>query len=605
MPTQMQGRWRGRVTTKNAGFDQRIVVTGASSGNGIYSGVVGTTFEVDGNTWQIELQWNDGAGSGWQESAVLEGLGSSSPLVLVMELRADDGSAGDGDYDDLVVWLEHLDPVFEVVQRPFALDRGTLSMLPDGIFDASQGVQYMGVRIRNTWLFDWHSSFPATGMKIGIAPTSRVALASQGIQILDNWSTQEEECLGQVVDAGFVRVNDLTIGEERLIYFKVNVIGASPSKPIVGFVAQRDAFDPNYDAPTRIVRKRIFVSKTQYDAATKEVVVALPEGRLRARLKSVVIDSKAATAAANDAIPCVLRPSCDDDCLTLEECKECLGDVELQGQYALLGGFPSGGRALGTGADDWCRFKPFAWLPVEFEYVIEPTTPFSDQFGPLPFDDPWWKVALWIAAALLLAGSLLADYLGAANDPHYIIGNLAAKGGVANNVDCALSDLNGSRSINLGYLDARSSDRNNEAPIVALNSIIELDRSAVDAGISDALLGDIVWKSGARSATTRGRVESIADVIPVDYGDDGSYISGTVTFVDQLEIVPLDPPDPVQPVSQKGDSGSVWVNLASGRPVGLNFSGDQEDRGISAGANPLRAVLARLNAIGAGIRFNP
>ena len=63
---QFKGRWRGRVVGKNAGFDQRVRITGAASGSGIYAGVVGTNFEVDGPNWQADLQWNNGAGSGWQ-----------------------------------------------------------------------------------------------------------------------------------------------------------------------------------------------------------------------------------------------------------------------------------------------------------------------------------------------------------------------------------------------------------------------------------------------------------------------------------------------------------------------------------------------------------
>ena len=30
------GKWRGRVTGRNAGFSQRVLVTGAASGNGAY-----------------------------------------------------------------------------------------------------------------------------------------------------------------------------------------------------------------------------------------------------------------------------------------------------------------------------------------------------------------------------------------------------------------------------------------------------------------------------------------------------------------------------------------------------------------------------------------
>jgi hypothetical protein len=55
-----------------------------------------------------------------------------------------------------------------------------------------------------------------------------------------------------------------------------------------------------------------------------------------------------------------------------------------------------------------------------------------------------------------------------------------------------------------------------------------------------------------------------------------------------------------QPVSQGGDSGSVWVDMGTKRPVALNFAGDVEDAGTNAVGNPIRQVVDRLN-----IRFNP
>src|SRR6476659_8797676 len=282
-----QGKWRGRVTGRNAGFSQRVLVSGAASGNGAYNGVVGTSFVFEDG--QVELQWNDDAGSGWQDSAIISSIGMTSQLVVARFLSADDNvpSQRDGDFDDLKVAFEHLDPAFEVVQRPFALDRGSLTMLPDGIFDASQGIQYMGVRVRNQWFFDWQSAFPATGMKIGIAPASRAALAAQGIAVLDGWATREQQAFGQVVDAGFVRVPDLKVGEETTVYFKLDVGAANPSKPEIGFVAQRDAFDPHYDAPTRVARRQVFISRSSFDKTTKELVCEIPEGTLRLKFSAI------------------------------------------------------------------------------------------------------------------------------------------------------------------------------------------------------------------------------------------------------------------------------------------------------------------------------
>jgi hypothetical protein len=221
MPELFQGKWRVRVTEKNAGFEHRFRITGANAGNGTYPGVVGVEAIAEGDGWTITMEWNNGSGSGWQESAVLRAVGSISPLVLINILRADDNfpAQRDNDFDDLVIACTDLDPIFEVVQRPFALDRGTLTMLPDGIFDVSQGIQYMGVRVRNNWDFDWDAF---TGVMIGIANSSRTALQSQGIQVIDAWTSQEQQALQQEVASGFVKIPTLRRGAERTVYFKLD-----------------------------------------------------------------------------------------------------------------------------------------------------------------------------------------------------------------------------------------------------------------------------------------------------------------------------------------------------------------------------------------------
>jgi hypothetical protein len=54
-----------------------------------------------------------------------------------------------------------------------------------------------------------------------------------------------------------------------------------------------------------------------------------------------------------------------------------------------------------------------------------------------------------------------------------------------------------------------------------------------------------------------------------------------------------------QPLSQGGDSGSVWVDMATKRPVALNFAGDLTDVGTNGVGNPIRDVINQLD-----IRFN-
>jgi hypothetical protein len=655
MAEHFRGKWRGTVIGRTASYAQRVLVTGASSGNGAYNGVVGTSFVFEDG--DVELQWNNNSGSGWQPSATVSSVGMSSPLVVVRFISADDNypNKRDGDYNDLKVKFEHLDPPFRVLERPFAVDRGALVMMPDGIFETSQGVQYMGVRISNDWLFDWQSDFPPTGMKIGIAPASRIALAASGVQVLDSWSTQEQQAFGQVVDAGYVRVPDLRINEAITIYFKVDVSAAPPSKPEVGFVAQRDAFDTAFDAPSRVVQKKIFISRSSYDKNTKELVAALPEGTLRLKMDSIKLDRKGANDAAKVLMRCLQKQpgggasdpgggrgsaggSWWEDCVDERACREraratlrdLLRDVEAGKPVDVCalkdlmdrcchkdhrsgsgcgcvgggkkddstGGYPGGGWQEGTGVDGWCRVRPVAWLPVSFEYKLEPNPAYMGQFGPLAFEDPWWKVVLLILALLLYVASLIYDYVNAGQDPRFIIGKIARNGDANTNlVDCAVSDLNGSRGVNLGELDAQGDDVNNGSPIEGLGNIIQLDRTDNGSfGVQAATLGNTVWKSGGRSGTTRGVVTAINLSTSVPY-DTEDTISGTINYVNQVLVTQIAGME--QPLSQGGDSGSVWVDLASHRPVALNFAGPTSDDGTQGIGNPILQVINQLN-----LRFN-
>ena len=75
------------------------------------------------------------------------------------------------------------------------------------------------------------------------------------------------------------------------------------------------------------------------------------------------------------------------------------------------------------------------------------------------------------------------------------------------------------------------------------------------------------------------------------------YYFGHRELPDQVQINQVSGME--QPVSQAGDSGSVWVDMATNRAVALNFAGDTEDLGVNAVGNPILQVINQLN-----IRFN-
>jgi len=621
MSQAFAGAWKLTVLAKNAGFAHRLRVTGAAAGNGTYLSVPGTTATVRGPGWTLFLEWNDGEGSGWRESAVARSDGFSTPITRRVELRADDNfpAQRDNDFDDLIVQAESLDPPFEVIQRPAAVDRSSLTLMPDGIFDAGQGIAFMAVRIRNTFGRDWTAG---ARVRIGVSLQSRLALASAGITVLDAWTAAEQAGLLQrVAGDGFVEVGPLQAGGERTVYLKVDVSGAAPSKPEVGFVARADPANAGYEAPARIVRRAIFISRSTYNPQTRELHARLPEGDLFLRLNRVVGDGNAlqATLAAALAGGCRRRPphlpprggkgeggseairdllaellagGDVDPCALRDLLLACGCGPDHSGHPAGDGGGEDerpggGGTGIGPGSDDWCRYRPFAWIPVDFEYRLVPNPAFPGQFGPLAFGDPWWKVILIILAVLLAAASIVYDYIFAGQDPDFVIGTIAAKSGRStSNVDAATALLNGSRGRDFGVLDAQSDDRNNNLPIDGtVGGTLALDRSDNgDRGIADAVVGNVVFKSGARSGTTRGTVASIG----LNTNVDGN------AFTNQLFVRQLAAPSN-QPLSQAGDSGSLWVDLATSRPVGLNFAGPANDDGTNAIANPIRDVVTLLD----------
>ena len=82
-------------------------------------------------------------------------------------------------------------------------------------------------------------------------------------------------------------------------------------------------------------------------------------------------------------------------------------------------------------------------------------------------------------------------------------------------------------------------------------------------GTTPAAIDMIVHKFGRTTSYTAGRVTSVATDVNV------TYDTGTFTFEDQIIIVGLD----AQPFSASGDSGSLILERANNRAVGLLFAG--------------------------------
>jgi hypothetical protein len=136
-----------------------------------------------------------------------------------------------------------------------------------------------------------------------------------------------------------------------------------------------------------------------------------------------------------------------------------------------------------------------------------------------------------------------------------------------------------------------------DAALARLAPDVESTEQLFDTAITPTattapLLGMPVIKSGAVSNVTHAVVDGISGSYRLDYtgfGDGPQWMSG-------FRLVP-DPAAPAAALSLEGDSGSLWVESATGRAVGLHFAGEDDQSPLNdyALAHPIDDVFARLN----------
>jgi hypothetical protein len=121
----------------------------------------------------------------------------------------------------------------------------------------------------------------------------------------------------------------------------------------------------------------------------------------------------------------------------------------------------------------------------------------------------------------------------------------------------------------------------------------ELFATAVrPTGTSSPSLGMRMLKSGAVSGVTHAIVDGIGGSYRLDYtgyGDGPEWMEG-------FRLVP-DPENPSNALSLEGDSGSLWMDSAGRRAVGLHFAGEDDLSPLNdyALAHSIEEIFARLN----------
>jgi len=115
-----------------------------------------------------------------------------------------------------------------------------------------------------------------------------------------------------------------------------------------------------------------------------------------------------------------------------------------------------------------------------------------------------------------------------------------------------------------------------DAAIAALDQGFQFDETLLDSTvrstcIAEAAIGMTAVKAGVSSGITHGLVDAVDGHyrIPYDGFGGGSF------WLRGFRLVPH-PDFHDKDVSQAGDSGSVWVDMASGQAIGLHFAGEDD-----------------------------
>jgi hypothetical protein len=602
-----RGRWGVEVLEKNAAYNQRVLISGADVGNGSHPGTPGSSFVVDGDTWNLMIQHNDG--TGWDDSALhpdpIVESGAHLHQKVYSEDRPEDSPSAH-DKNDLIINIYKIDPIFDIEYRPSAVNPGAMEMFPDGIFVGLNGVQYMSVKVTNRWGKALHED-----TILAISSLGRQTLTAQGISVIDSWSAAELESTGQELSSLGILVGALEVGESRTIFFKVDASGARKGKPEIEFHMLRSSGVPDVGNTMRFNRHRIFIAEVGFDFSTKEAVVAVPEGTARLKLNKIVVDRRGMRRACRNLLKGLDGSGCGKEREKAAKLRDIMnrvrrGRCDQETLRAILaiyccvcpctGDDGSNGKVPSIPPGLSICNERFFFLPADFDYTVD-VGGYVGQFGPLPFEDPWWKVLLLILAVIFAIVAIIAELTGwgKSQEPLRIgtVGDFSTA-----NVDAALVDLNDSRGFMQAVADAIT-DEPNQNPAVALDAVINIDPQ-----VAPPFVGMQVIKSGARTGFTHGIITSITAGTNQCRGtwDDNTNTCTpdpnrpNLVMNGQIRIAQ----DPAfgEPTTDSGDSGSLWLSNEPGtlfQVVALTHSGTN-----TSDANPIQDVLNALN-----IRLNP
>jgi hypothetical protein len=105
-------------------------------------------------------------------------------------------------------------------------------------------------------------------------------------------------------------------------------------------------------------------------------------------------------------------------------------------------------------------------------------------------------------------------------------------------------------------------------PAFALDPL-PLGLTALSTEVAEPTIGMHVVKSSAITGVTHGIVDGIEGAFSIDY----STFGDTRRWMDGVRLI-VDPTAAEDEISLAGDSGAVWIDVATNRAVGLHFAGE-------------------------------
>lgn len=109
--TTLSGRWIISAVTKEAGWDQGILVAGSDIGDGLHPMNVGNSFDLTGDDMTLIPQYHNADTDEWHDSLTKDQFAWSDQQGMTVTIFGDDNPPlGDLDFNDLIVVGVALDP---------------------------------------------------------------------------------------------------------------------------------------------------------------------------------------------------------------------------------------------------------------------------------------------------------------------------------------------------------------------------------------------------------------------------------------------------------------------------------------------------------------